>query len=71
MSQTTTPSTAGPAPLVPAHERPTTPSSIEDGRLAPRPTRRTVAMRTFIPWQIVRFAVINLRMFRIIAKSHD
>jgi hypothetical protein len=28
-------------------------------------------MRTFIPWQMVRFAVINLRMLKIIARSHD
>jgi len=71
----TVPTTAGPAALTVTPERPTpnpTPTSpIEDGRFAPRPIRRTVALRTFIPWQMVRFAVINLRMFRIIAKSHD
>lgn len=71
MTQTLAPTTVAPQPPVAASERPITPASIEDGRFAPRPTRRTVAMRTLIPWQIVRFAVINLRMFRIIAKSHD
>ena len=37
---------------------------------APRPTRFTVFLRTFLPWQVVRFAVINLKMLRIIARSH-
>lgn len=37
---------------------------------ATKPTRLTVFLRTFIPWQLVRFAVINLKMVRIIAKSH-
>jgi hypothetical protein len=27
-------------------------------------------MRTFIPWQIVRFAAINLKMLRLIVRSH-
>jgi hypothetical protein len=27
-------------------------------------------LRTFIPWQIVRFVLINLRMLRMIGKSH-
>lgn len=77
MSQITPSSTAvptapnAPPALVPPPERPTSPAPIEDGRFAPRPTHRTMAMRTFIPWQILRFAVINLRMFRIIARSHD
>lgn len=35
------------------------------------PTERTKAMRTFIPWQIWRFLVINLRMLRIISISHE
>lgn len=48
-----------------------TPVAAEETRFVPRPTRRTVAMRTFIPWQLWRFVVINLRMFRMIAKSHD
>lgn len=34
------------------------------------PTRRTLFLRTFIPWQLVRFAWINLRMLRIIRRSH-
>ena len=34
------------------------------------PTRATVFMRTFVPWQLVRFAVINLKMLRLIRRSH-
>ena len=37
---------------------------------ATQPTRLTVFMRTFLPWQLWRFARINLKMLRIIAKSH-
>lgn len=34
------------------------------------PTRRTVFLRTFLPWQAIRFVVINLKMFRLIVRSH-
>ncbi len=34
------------------------------------PTLATVFMRTFVPWQMVRFAVINLKMLRLILRSH-
>jgi hypothetical protein len=37
---------------------------------ATQPTRFTRFMRTFLPWQLWRFARINLKMFRIIARSH-
>ena len=37
---------------------------------ATQPTRFTVFLRTFLPWQVVRFAVINLKMLRIIRRSH-
>ena len=35
-----------------------------------RPTRRTIFMRTFLPWQLWRFASINLKMIGIIRRSH-
>jgi len=35
-----------------------------------RPTRLTRFMRTFPPWQLVRFIIINLRMIVMIVKSH-
>lgn len=36
-----------------------------------RPTRRTLFWRTFWPWQLVRFVLINLRISAMILKSHD
>ncbi len=35
-----------------------------------KPTRRTLFLRTFLPWQLWRFAVINLKMIGIIRRSH-
>ena len=43
----------------------------EESQFTPVPTRFTIAMRTFIPWQLWRFVAINVRMLRMIAKSHD
>jgi hypothetical protein len=37
---------------------------------ATKPTRWTLFWRTFLPWQMVRFASINLRMIVIIFRSH-
>lgn len=34
------------------------------------PTRWTLLQRTFVPWQLWRFAVINLKMIGIIRRSH-
>ena len=35
-----------------------------------RPTRGTLFLRTFLPWQLWRFAAINLKMIGIIRRSH-
>lgn len=35
-----------------------------------KPTATTRFFRTFLPWQFIRFIVINLKMMRIIAMSH-
>lgn len=43
----------------------------QESFFATKPTAFTRFMRTFIPWQIVRFAVLNLKMLRIIARSHQ
>lgn len=37
---------------------------------ATRPTTFTVFLRTFVPWQLLRFAIINLKMLTLIGKSH-
>lgn len=34
------------------------------------PTRWTLFLRTFIPYQVIRFVMINLKMLRIIRISH-
>ena len=38
---------------------------------ATKPTHTTVFMRTFLPWQLWRFAVINLKMITMIRLSHS
>jgi hypothetical protein len=45
-------------------------NSNETIPFAPRPTRATRFFRTFVPWQIIKFATINLKMIRMIRKSH-
>ena len=35
-----------------------------------KPTRSTLFMRTFVPFQIWRFVVINLKMIGIIRRGH-
>ncbi len=49
--------------------------SLENARFQPsffatKPTAGTKFMRTFLPWQMIRFAWINLRMIIIIRRSH-
>jgi hypothetical protein len=43
----------------------------EHSSYATKPTRFTVFMRTFLPWQMWRFAAINLKMIGIIRRSHN
>lgn len=50
--------------------RPARVDADEQFAAVPLPTRRTRWMRTFVPWQLMRFAVINLKMLRIIWRSH-
>ncbi len=37
---------------------------------ATQPSRGTLFWRTFLPWQLLRFAVVNLLMIKMIFKSH-
>lgn len=37
---------------------------------ATKPTRGTVFLRTFLPWQAYRFLRINLKMMQMIRRSH-
>lgn len=42
----------------------------KDAQYVTNPTRLTVFMRTFLPWQAWRFAAINTKMIEIIRRSH-
>lgn len=37
---------------------------------APKPSKFVCFMRVFLPWQIIRFFIINIRMLLMIRKSH-
>ena len=54
---------------MPANSDPT-PPPVTAASMAALPTRWTIFLRTFIPGQMVRFAVINLKMLRLIWRSH-
>ena len=50
-------------------------TSFEQGRraqgfFATKPTPFTTFLRTSLLWQMVRFVVINLKMLKVIRKSH-
>ena len=38
--------------------------------LPPMPTKSTLFMRNFVPWQIYRFIVINIKMIKLIHREH-
>lgn len=44
-------------------------SEINTNVYATQPTRFTVYLRTFLPWQIWRFICINLRMMQLIGRE--
>jgi hypothetical protein len=44
-------------------------SEINTNVYATQPTRGTLFMRTFVPWQIWRFFRINLRMMLLIGRE--
>jgi len=58
-------------PNVPSHAPERAPAPYTAASYIPVPTHRTISMRTFLPLQLYRFLVINWRMLRMIAKSHD
>lgn len=41
-----------------------------EGAYASVPTGWTRFLRTFLPWQLLRFAALNVRMLQMISKSH-
>jgi hypothetical protein len=36
-----------------------------------RPTKSTLYWRTSVLWQLIRFIIVNLRISRMILRSHD
>lgn len=38
---------------------------------APMPTKLTMFWRNFMPWQIIRFFVLNLKILKIVVKGHS
>lgn len=55
-----------------AAPHPSTPSLDADTAIAsaPLPTAKTLRRRSSLPLQLLRFAVLNLRMLRMVAKGH-
>jgi hypothetical protein len=51
-------------------ENPPAGTHLTESFYATRPTRFTVFLRTFVPWQMLRFVLINLKMIRLLSKSH-
>lgn len=45
-------------------------SNVSQWTYATKPTGGTRFLRTFLPWQMWRFAWINLKMFGIIRRNH-
>ena len=39
-------------------------------RVAPLPTKKTLRRRSNLPVQLVRFALLNVRMLRMVGKGH-
>jgi hypothetical protein len=58
-----------PSPSPIAFPSPAPPQTTE-AFYATTPTRATIFWRTFLPWQLWRFVVINLKMIRIIWLGH-
>jgi hypothetical protein len=48
----------------------TTEHTVNRRHVASVPTGFTRFLRTFLPWQAWRFVVINLKMLRLIRRSH-
>lgn len=46
-------------------------TTLEEKRTqTPKPTGKVLFWRTFLPWQLWRFVVINVKMLRLLRKSH-
>jgi hypothetical protein len=56
-------------PVTTASQAPSAKVTAQTAPYVTRPTRWTIFLRTFIPWQIWRFIRINAKMIGIIVRS--
>jgi hypothetical protein len=49
--------------------RPVVPYSEES--YPPFPTKETLFWRRFVPWQLLRFVVLNIKIIRIVVGGHS
>jgi hypothetical protein len=70
---TGSPATADGAPSPPTGTTATGAAKVtaETAPYVTRPTRSTIFLRTFVPWQLWRFVRINAKMIRIIRGSRS
>ena len=64
------PETASPATVPAAPEADSVLVGELTGSIAPMPTRTTIYLRTFVPYQAYRFARVNLKMLKMTRRSH-
>lgn len=38
---------------------------------APMPTKATLFWRSFVPWQLVRFMLLNIKILKIVVGGHS
>ncbi|MEY3018597.1 MAG: hypothetical protein RL336_1732 [Pseudomonadota bacterium] len=50
---------------IPENQRP-----YEPGYFSAKPNKFVLFMRTFLPWQLVRFAALNVKIMRLLMKGH-
>lgn len=50
---------------IPENKRP-----YEQAYFPAKPNKFVLFMRTFLPWQIIRFAALNLKIVRLLMKGH-
>lgn len=62
---------SGPAQAQAATSATSAKVTAETALYVTRPTRWTLFLRTFVPWQLWRFARINLKMMRIIRRRRS
>ena len=63
-------STPSPTPPPRSPDLPTHLAGELTGSIAPMPTPRTIRARTLLPYQVYRFGTINVKMLKMIRRSH-